>query len=465
MYIYIYIYIYIPLLLIQIIHIQHNTTNTAQHNTEWHMVQFFQWSRIEYVRVGVGVSTADFDRYGHTVDSNQGDSRHRGDIVSTLVCHILGVSRQDQCNQSWQCAVGCYSKWTVTSFEGFSYLICGQCQTFKPPMSHQCRIFNRFISCMDHHFPWVHTFYQDGDKRTWQQVRPFLSVIIYMYSQSVVANNNRVLHCLVLSCIILYCIVVCYVLLPFEYGTVVTICNWTFVSFCINPSRIERDSYWIDRIHTHTHPYTYTVSNSFLFFLSFFDGIHYYYHYQFKIKYNTTSNTIQHQIHSYYYYQMNNCVAGNNLKHFLLFLMYTWTCAVNALLLFVWNYFFCANEDCMFHPIVVHLVRVVTMLCVGTILSTSCMLINVCYGLMTGIGTIDCLKKRQPIPWIKVMKNPSRSRMSLGFMDGGRGAFWWIPFLKIMIKPWDIIYCNVSIGNGNLWNTNVRLHLNNILRV
>lgn len=36
-----------------------------------------------------------------------------------------------------------------------SHSMCGQCQTFKPPMSHHCRICNRCISRMDHHCPWM----------------------------------------------------------------------------------------------------------------------------------------------------------------------------------------------------------------------------------------------------------------------------------------------------------------------
>jgi len=91
---------------------------------------------------------------------------------------------------------------------------------------------------------------------------------------------------------------------------------------------------------------------------------------------------------------MNNCVGAANMKHFLLFLLYTWTCAAFSLSLFGWNYFFCADEDCTFHVVVVHLVRVMTVLCVGAFLFTSSMLMNVCYGLMTGIGTIDRLKKK-----------------------------------------------------------------------
>jgi hypothetical protein len=91
---------------------------------------------------------------------------------------------------------------------------------------------------------------------------------------------------------------------------------------------------------------------------------------------------------------MNNCVGVGNMKHFLLFLIYTWTCSAFSLLLLGWNYFFCDNEDCMFHPVLTQLVRVMTLLSIGSFLFTSSMLMNVCYGIMTGIGTIDRLKKK-----------------------------------------------------------------------
>jgi palmitoyltransferase ZDHHC3/7/25 len=91
---------------------------------------------------------------------------------------------------------------------------------------------------------------------------------------------------------------------------------------------------------------------------------------------------------------MNNCVGAGNFKHFILFLIYTWSCATYSLVLFGWNYFFCADEDCTFHPVVLHLVRIMTFLAVGAFLFTSSMLMNVCYGIITGIGTIDRLKKK-----------------------------------------------------------------------
>ena len=91
---------------------------------------------------------------------------------------------------------------------------------------------------------------------------------------------------------------------------------------------------------------------------------------------------------------MNNCVGSGNLKHFILFLVYTWSCSVLCLLLLGWNYFFCATEDCTFTVVLVQLVRVMTLLSLGGFLFTSSMIMNVCYGIMTGVGTIDRLKKK-----------------------------------------------------------------------
>lgn len=120
---------------------------------------------------------------------------------------------------------------------------------------------------------------------------------------------------------------------------------------------------------------------------------------------------------------MNNCVGAGNLKHFFLFLMYTWTCSAYALSLFGWNYFFCAEEECTYHVVVVHLVRVMTVLCVGAFLFTSSMLMNVTYGLMTGIGTIDRLKKKAT----NTMSQSDEEPISLQDVFGVAGYHTW-PF-------------------------------------
>ena len=58
------------------------------------------------------------------------------------------------------------------------------------------------------------------------------------------------------------------------------------------------------------------------------------------------------------------------------------------------NYFFCSSQDCEFNVVLVQLVRIMTILAVCAFLFTSSMLMNVIYGLLTGIGTIDRLKKK-----------------------------------------------------------------------
>lgn len=91
---------------------------------------------------------------------------------------------------------------------------------------------------------------------------------------------------------------------------------------------------------------------------------------------------------------MNNCIGAGNFKHFILFLLYTWTASVLALVIFGWNYFLCSDEDCIFPTVLVQLVRAMTMMCIVALLFTSSMIMNVTYGIMTGIGTIDRLKKK-----------------------------------------------------------------------
>lgn len=109
---------------------------------------------------------------------------------------------------------------------------------------------------------------------------------------------------------------------------------------------------------------------------------------------------------------MNNCVGAGNLKHFLLFLIYTWSCSVYCLVLLGWNYFFCASDDCEFNVVLVQLVRIMTILCIVFFLFTSSMIMNVIYGILTGIGTIDRLKKKatstmshsidEPVPLVDI---------------------------------------------------------------
>ena len=81
-------------------------------------------------------------------------------------------------------------------------------------------------------------------------------------------------------------------------------------------------------------------------------------------------------------------------EHFILFLVYPWLGAASALIIFGWNYFLCSSDVCIFSVVLVQLVRAMTVICIGAVLFTSSMLMNIQYGIMTGIGTIDRLKKK-----------------------------------------------------------------------
>ncbi len=87
---------------------------------------------------------------------------------------------------------------------------------------------------------------------------------------------------------------------------------------------------------------------------------------------------------------MNNCVGAGNLKHFTLFLVYTWLCNVMALSLLGWNYFFCVTEDCTFSILLTQLARITTFISTGSLLFTSSMIMNVTYGKLFMMSVHRC---------------------------------------------------------------------------
>uniref|UniRef100_A0A7S4N8L5 Palmitoyltransferase n=1 Tax=Odontella aurita TaxID=265563 RepID=A0A7S4N8L5_9STRA len=101
---------------------------------------------------------------------------------------------------------------------------------------------------------------------------------------------------------------------------------------------------------------------------------------------------------------MNNCIGAANLKHFILFLIYTWIASGLALVVFALNYFLChffhrnVNDGtCQFSPVLQTLVRGMTVVAISSLLFVSSMIVNVAFGLVTGTGTIDRMKRNAGI--------------------------------------------------------------------
>ena len=122
---------------------------------------------------------------------------------------------------------------------------------------------------------------------------------------------------------------------------------------------------------------------------------------------------------------MNNCIGAGNLKHFILFLVYTWTGCAWALLLFAVNYFFCTHERCEFTGTEIVLVRVMTWICVATLLFTSSMLMNVVFAILTGASTIDRLKMKANNTWNEAMQTEVPLKDVFGI---GPLWTWGVPF-------------------------------------
>lgn len=76
-----------------------------------------------------------------------------------------------------------------------SHSMCGQCQTFKPPMSHHCRICNRCVSRMDHHCPWMNNCVGAHNLSTFRYVSFYFVYLLYIYLPDI-TKDQTILTCL-----------------------------------------------------------------------------------------------------------------------------------------------------------------------------------------------------------------------------------------------------------------------------
>jgi len=132
---------------------------------------------------------------------------------------------------------------------------------------------------------------------------------------------------------------------------------------------------------------------------------------------------------------MNNCVGAYNFKHFILFLCYTWIGCAFSLMVFSLNYFFCNSEDCAFDVILIQLVRVMTVIDIATLLFVSSMIMNVTYGIMTGVGTIDRLKKKASNTAAEGEEKP----LKLKDIFGIQGYWTWALPIDPVFEDYDLV--------------------------
>lgn len=102
---------------------------------------------------------------------------------------------------------------------------------------------------------------------------------------------------------------------------------------------------------------------------------------------------------------MNNCVGANNQKHFMLFLFYTIVECLYSLTLLVCMYVDGASDRTKAESGMACALMAVA---IATLLFVSTMMYNQVYAIVTGIGTIDRMRKRgpkgnfAPVPWVDV---------------------------------------------------------------
>jgi hypothetical protein len=130
---------------------------------------------------------------------------------------------------------------------------------------------------------------------------------------------------------------------------------------------------------------------------------------------------------------MNNCIGAGNLKYFILFLLYVWIGAAFSLLLFGGNYFLCNTESCAFSPILIQLVRCMTVICIGALFFTSNMLMTVVYSIMTGLTTIDRLKRKAK----NTLEDCQEEPIDLEHVFGIGGYWTWFIPIDPIFQDWD----------------------------
>ena len=88
-----------------------------------------------------------------------------------------------------------------------------------------------------------------------------------------------------------------------------------------------------------------------------------------------------------------------------------------------------------------------TLICVATLLFTTSILLNVQYGVITGVGTIDRLKKKAAGEW----ESAINELMELVDIFGNAGVYtWWLPVDPAFADPQRVF--GFSINRHAKWH-------------
>ena len=140
-----------------------------------------------------------------------------------------------------------------------------------------------------------------------------------------------------------------------------------------------------------------------------------------------------------------DCIGAGNFKHFILFLIYTWLSSIFALSYFFFHYFYCLGieKNCItYSTTFLPLIQFMSFFCCISLLFTTTILMNVIYGIMTGLGTIDRLKRKANHTFFDSDDEPYKFKDIFGV---GPWYTWFLPIDPIF-EDYDYVmgYCTTQ---------------------
>ncbi|CAM9122365.1 unnamed protein product [Discosporangium mesarthrocarpum] len=126
---------------------------------------------------------------------------------------------------------------------------------------------------------------------------------------------------------------------------------------------------------------------------------------------------------------VNNCVGACNLKHFLLFLIYTILVGTYAVSLILYHFVDCMVDNACeaYGPASLNLIRAVLVIAVAATIFAFSMLMNQIDAILTGMGTVDKLKRKRKKGRIRGSPSDFKPVPCADIFGGGPAIFLFLP--------------------------------------